>query len=162
MQCLSRPANLQRSAAQSCLMARLGDSDHIAACCSLLQQFRFVFDHATWESLPGLFSSLVRLGAMQLCLVEDRGIPGAPIIVAFCASIFVADGFCSEARSKLGPYLGLQIAHRFREGKLPTLDRKQIGVASSKAGVSVVTGFCSTRCESWPSERVFAVQGETG
>jgi hypothetical protein len=151
-------ANMQAPPAQSCLIARLGDLRDIPACRALLDQFRFVYDDPLWQSVERLFSSLLRLGAMQLCLVEDREVTGAPKIVAFCASIFVADAFCSEARTKLPPYLGLQIARRFQESELPALDRNQIAFANSRAGVSVVTGFCGTQCESLASEGVFAVR----
>ena len=103
----------------SCLMARLGDSRHIPACCALLEQFRFVFDDPVWNTLPRLFSCLLRLGAMQLCLVEDRGVRGAPSIVAFCGSIFMADAFCLEARTKLPPYWDRTSRDDFKRGGFP-------------------------------------------
>jgi DNA-binding CsgD family transcriptional regulator len=158
MRYLARAVTTQAPRAQASLIARLGDSRDIAACCTLLEEFRFVYDNVTWRSLPGLFSSLLKIGALQLCLVEDRAAADNASIVAFCASIFVADAFCSEARAKLPPYLGLQIARRFQESKLLALDRKQIAFANFKTGVSVVTGFCGTQCDSLPRERVFAVR----
>jgi hypothetical protein len=158
MKYLTQPANRQSSTERRCLMARVGNSRDIAACCALLEQFRFVYDDAVWRSLPRVFSSLLKLGAMQLCLVEDRGIAGAPTIIAFCASIFVPDAFCSEARTTLPPYLGLQVARRFEENKLPALDRKQIAFANSKTGVSVITCFCGTEYGCLHTERVFAVR----
>lgn len=158
MRYLARAAIAPAPGVQSCFIARLGDLRDVAACCALLEQFRFVYDNATWRNLPVLFSSLLNVGAMQLCLVEERAVAPGSAIVAFCASIFVAEAFCSQARAKLPPYLGLQIARQFRQGKLPALDRNQIAFANSKTGISVMTGFCGTQCDALPSERVFAVR----
>jgi hypothetical protein len=158
MQNLAQADNIQTPLTPTCLMARVGDSRHIAACCTLLEQFRFVYDDATWHSLPRMFKTLIELGAMQLCLVENRRILENPTLVAFCASIFVTDSFCSEARTKLPPYLGLQIARRFLRSKLPVLDRTQIALANSKTGVSVMACYCGTQCDLLSSEHVFAVR----
>jgi hypothetical protein len=158
MRYLARAATVQAPGVQSCLIARMGDLRDVAACCLLLEQFRFVYDNATWRNLPVLFSSLLKVGAMQLCLVEERAVAGRSAVVAFCASIFVADAFCSEARTRLPPYLGLQITRRFRQGKLPALDRDQIALANSKTGISAVTAFSGTQCDALPDERVFAVR----
>jgi len=105
-----------------------------------------------------MFKSLLKIGAMQLCLVENRSTRDITTLVAFCASIFVADTFCFEARTTLPPYLGSQIARRFRESTLPVLNREQIAFCNSKAGVSVMTGYCGTQCDFLSSEHVFAVR----
>ena len=98
-----------------------------------------VYDDMTWQALPGMFQTLISAGAMQLCLVENRGVLDTPSLIAFCGSIFVTDRFCREARTKLPPYLGLQIARRFSKSKLPVLDRNQVAFANSKTGVTVMT-----------------------
>lgn len=158
MQNLLRAEDARAPLLSTCLMARIGDERHIAACCALLEQFRFVYDGAIWQALPKIFQKLLKIGAMQLCLVEDRGILDRPSIVAFCASIFVADAFCREARTDLPPYLGLQIARRFEERKLPVLDRDQIALANSKAGVSVMTCYCGTDCDYLSPGHVLAIR----
>ena len=139
MRNLARGEIIQNPSAPMCLMARVGDSRHIGACCALLEQFRFVYDDMTWQALPGMFQTLISAGAMQLCLVENRGVLDTPSLIAFCGSIFVTDRFCREARTKLPPYLGLQIARRFSKSKLPVLDRNQVAFANSKTGVTVMT-----------------------
>ena len=143
---------------KACLMARVGDLSHITACCALLEQYRFVYDDALLRSLPLMFKALLSLGAMQLCLVEDRGSRDRPVIIAFCASIFVTEGFCYEARTQLPPYLGLQVARRFERHHLPVLNREHIALANSETGACVMTCYCGTRPDYIPAERVFAVR----
>src|SRR5262245_56961649 len=81
-----------------CLMPRVGELRHIAACCALLGLSRFVFDDVTWEALPDMWRALLSLGAMQFSLVENIGQPSGPEVLAFCATIFAADSFCREVR----------------------------------------------------------------
>ena len=137
----------------TCLMARVGDLRHVAACCSLLEQFRFVYDDATWKELPGMFRTLLRLGNMQLSLVEEREALNGSTISAFCASIFVADAFCCEARTApTSPIWDCRWPDDSSRSALPVLDREQIALANSKAGVSVMTCYCGTRWDYLSSE----------
>jgi DNA-binding CsgD family transcriptional regulator len=121
-----------------CLISRLGGIRDIAPCCALLSIFRFVYDEASWEALPAMFEMLFNLGAMQLSLVENRGLAGGPNILAFCVTIFVTDAFCREARTTLPPYMGLQVTRRYLAGKLPVLDHDQVAFANARTGVNVL------------------------
>lgn len=151
--------NAQTPTSGTCLMARVGDSRHISACCALLEQYRFVYDDTVWEALPMMFQTLLGLGAMQLCLVEDRGTLDFPAVIAFCASIFVTEGFCCKARTELlPPYLGFQVAQRFEQRTLPILDPEHIALANSKRGACLMACYCGTRSDYVSSERVFAVR----
>ena len=140
------------------LMSRVGGLTHIAACCVLLGLSRFDFDEATWEALPGMFQTLLNLGAMQLSLVENRRLPGGADILAFCATIFVSDAFCREARTTLPPYLGLQVARRYLAGKLPVLDRDQVAFANARTGVNVMMCYSGRRRDYLSSEHLLAVR----
>jgi DNA-binding CsgD family transcriptional regulator len=153
-----RADDTQTVFAPTSLIARVGDPRHMAACFELLEQSRFIYGDAVWRALPEMFRTLLKIGAMQLCLVEDKGASRRQTIVAFCASIFVADAFCREVLTELPPYLGLQVALRFQKNTLPVLDHGQIVSANSKAGVSVMTCYCGTQCDSLVSEHVFAVR----
>ena len=141
-----------------CLMPSVGELRHIAGCCAILSLSRFIFDDVTWEALPDMWQALLSLGAMQLSLVENIGQPSGPEILAFCASIFVTDSFCREVRTTLSPYLGLQIARRYRAGTLAVLDRDQVAFANAGTGVNVIICYSGRRCDSLSSEHLLAIR----
>jgi hypothetical protein len=62
--------------------------------------------------LPEIWRILLSKGALQLSLVEDRAMPVGSRIISFNAVVFVTDEFCSEARSTLPPYLGVELAQQ--------------------------------------------------
>ena len=104
------------------------------------ESFRLPYDEKRWHVLPELWRALVRDGTMHLFLVENRaGTPGSRI-VSFGATAFVTDEFCSETRSVLPPYLGLQMARRYLSHDLPILSHRQ--VAQSNAGDSLNVLVC--------------------
>jgi hypothetical protein len=141
-----------------CLMPRVGELRHIAACCGLLSLSRFVFDDATWEALPDMWQVLLSLGAMQLPIVENIGLPREPEILAFCATFFVADAFCREVRTTLPPYLGLHIARRYLAGNLSVLDRDDVAFANATTGVNVIICYHGRRCDWLSCERLLAIR----
>ena len=139
-------------------MSSVGGLRHIAACCVLLGLSRFNFDEATWEALPNMFQTLLNLGAMQLSLVENRRLLSGPDILAFCATIFVTDTFCREARTTLPPHLGLQVVRRYLAGRLPVLDRDQVAFANARTGVNVMMCYSGGRRDYLSSEQLLAVR----
>ena len=140
------------------LMSRVGDEGDIVACCALLGLFRFAFDEASWEALSEMFQTLLSLGAMQLSLVEDRQAPGGPDILAFCATIFVTDRFCRQARTTLPPHLGLQVVRRYLAGRLPVLDRDEVAFANARTGVNVMMCYGGRRRDYLSAEYLLALR----
>jgi len=148
-----RVENGSSKLAPICLMSRLGDARHNGACCALLCSVRFVFDEASWEAVPNVFETLLNLGAMQLSLVENIGLPSGPEIIAFCATIFVTDAFCHEARTILPPYLGSQIVRRCVAGNLPVSAYGQ-----RSGGANVMMCYSGGPCDSLSSDHLLAVR----
>jgi len=140
------------------LMAREGGVRDVAACCALFGLFRFVFDDVTWESLPKMWETLLSVGAMRLCHVENRALAGESGIVAFCATLFTTEAFCREARSILPPYLGLELAWRYRAGKLPVLDHDKVARANAGSGVNLMLCYTGWRRKGLAREEVLAVR----
>jgi hypothetical protein len=134
-------------------MPRLGDARHIGACCALLCAVRFAFDEASWEALPNVFETLLNLGAMQLSLVENIGLPSGPEIIAFCATLFVTDASCREARTILPPYLGSQVVRRYITGNLPVPDCGQ-----KSGGANMMMCYGAGPCDALSSEHFLAVR----
>jgi hypothetical protein len=88
-----------------------------------------------------MWHTLLSKGAMQLFLVEDRAMPAGSRIVSFGAAVFVTDEFCFEARSKLPPYLGVELARRYLSRALPVLKREQVARANARDGLNAVMCF---------------------
>ena len=61
--------------------------------------------------------------------------------VEFGATVFVTDDFCSEARSTLPPYLGVELAQRYHSYELPILNREQVARANARGGLNVMMCF---------------------
>jgi DNA-binding CsgD family transcriptional regulator len=123
------------------LMAREGHGEDLAACWALYESLRLPCEEACWLALPELWSALLREGAIQLLLVENRAGPPGSRIVSFSATVFVSDEFCCKARSTLAPYLGLQLARHHLSGDLPVLSYKQVARANARHGLNLLMCF---------------------
>src|SRR5690348_2957100 len=98
------------------LMVRRGTVEDVAECLELHESLRLPYPKGTRRILPKMWRTLLSRGAMQLSLVTNR----IPLrIVSFSAILFLTDEFCSEARLKLPPYLGVELAQQYRSGELP-------------------------------------------
>ena len=95
---------------------------------------------------------------MQLCLVEDRAKSVGLRVVSFNAIVFVTDEFCTEARSTLPPYLGIELARRYVSRHLPVLNRRQIARANAGDGLNVLLSFEGWITDGLSPEEVLAVQ----
>ena len=135
------------------LIARRGTVEDLADCCALHRSLGLPYNKRIWRILPEMWRTLLSKGAMQLCLVANRaGLVGSRT-VSFNAVLFVTDEFCSEARSKLPPYLGLELAHQYLSTELPVLNRDQVAQANAGAGLNVIVCF-----EGWAHNRLSAEQ----
>jgi DNA-binding CsgD family transcriptional regulator len=97
---------------------------------------------------------------MQLCLVADRAKLVGSQIVSFSAVLFVADRFCSEARSGLSPYLGPELAEQYLSRELPVLNREQVAGANAGAGLNVVVCFEGWMHDGLSDEQILAVRAK--
>ena len=94
---------------------------------------------------------------MQICLVENRArTPKGSQIVSFSATIFATDQFCDEVRSKLPPFIGVQLARRYLSSKLPVLNREQIAQANAGGGLNVMLCFSGWKREGMSREQILA------
>ncbi|HTH19208.1 MAG TPA: hypothetical protein VL912_03945, partial [Candidatus Udaeobacter sp.] len=78
---------------------------------------------------------------MQLCVVANRARVVRSRTVSFSAVVFVTDEFCSQARSKLHPYFGVELAQQYLSRELPVLNREQVARANAGAGLNVIVCF---------------------
>ena len=123
------------------LIARKGTVEDLAECCALHESLRLPYTKRSWRNLPEMWRTLLSRGAMQLCVVTNRARLVGSRIISFSAVLFVTDEFCSEARSKLRPYLGVELAQQYLSGELPVLNREQIAHANTGDGLNVITCF---------------------
>src|SRR4029077_3014220 len=131
------------------LITRRGTVEDLAECYSLHRSLGLPYTKRIWHILPDVWPTLLSKGAMQLCLVANRSRPVGSQIVSFNAILFVTDEFCSEARFKLRPYLGVELAEQYPSGELPILSREQVARANAAAGLNVVLCF-----EGWALDRL--------
>lgn len=140
------------------LMVRKGSAKDLADCQALHESSRLHYAEASWHILPEMWRDLLANGTMQLFLVEDRAKPLGSRIVSFSATVFVTDGFCSEAQSTLPPYLGLQVATRYLGRELPALDRVQVARANAHGGLNVMMCFGGWKHDGLSREQFLAVR----
>ena len=95
---------------------------------------------------------------MELFLVENRARRLRLPIISFCASVFVTDKFCREARSTLPPNLGIQVARHYLSCELPVLNREQIARANASDGLNVMMCFVGSECDRLSREQILAVR----
>ena len=139
-------------------MARGGFAEDVAACCTLHRSLGLPYSDASWRALPTMWRILLLKGSMKLSLVEDRARPLGSRIVSFNAILFVTDEFCSQARSTLPPYLGVELTRRFLSNQLPVLNREQIARANAGGGLNVVMCFEGWARDGLSPEQVLALR----
>jgi hypothetical protein len=107
-----------------------------------------------------MWRTLLSKGAMQLCLVANRAREVGSQTVSFSAVVFVTDEFCSQAQSKLPPYLGLAMAQQYLSRELPVLNREQVAQANAGAGLNVIVCFEGWAHDGLSAEEVLAVRAK--
>jgi hypothetical protein len=140
------------------LIARKGGAQDLANCYALHESLRLPFAKTNSRILPEMWRTLLSNGAMQVFLVEDRAKPAGSRIVSFNASVFVTDGFCSEALSMLPPYLGVELAGRYLSHQLPVLNREQVARANARDGLNVMMCFEGWAHDGLSPEQFLAVR----
>jgi len=121
-------------------MARKGSAQDLANCYALHELLRLPYPPT--PVLPEMWRTLLSNGAMQLFLVEDRARAAGSRIVSFGATVFVTDEFCSQARSTLPPYLGVELARQYYASRrLLVLNRAQVARANAGDGLNAVMCF---------------------
>ena len=97
---------------------------------------------------------------MQLFVVEDRARPVDWRVVSFGAFVFVSDEFCSEARSRLPPYLGVELARLYLSRELPVLNREQVARANGGEGLNVLMCFEGLAQDRFSFEQFLMIRGK--
>ena len=123
------------------LITRKGSFRDLADCFILHESLGLPYPKGKRRVLLEMWRVLLSMGAMQLCLVEDRARPIGSRVVSFNSALFVGDKFCSEAQLTLPPYLGIELAKRYLSGQLPVLNREQVARANACDGLNVVMCF---------------------
>jgi DNA-binding CsgD family transcriptional regulator len=123
------------------LMARTGTVEDLAECYSLHKSLGLPYTKKSWRILPEMWRTLLSRGGMQLCVVAKRARTVGSQIVSFSSVLFVNDEFCSEARSKLPPYLGVELARQYLSRELPVMNHEQIAQANALSGLNVLMCF---------------------
>jgi hypothetical protein len=142
------------------LIARKGTVEDLAECCALHGSLGLPYTKRSWRILPEMWRTLLSGGAMQLCLVANRARLVGSRIVSFSTVLFVTDEFCSEARSKLRPYLGVELARQYLSRELPVLNREQVARANAGDGLNVITCFEGLAHDGFSPEQLLAVRGK--
>ena len=123
------------------LIARIGSARDLAECYALHESLRLPYTKTSCRIIPEMWRTLLAKGAMRLCLVANRARLVGSQIVSFSALLFVSDEFCFQARSKLSPYLGVELARQYPWRQLPLLNHKQVGQANAGEGLNVIMCF---------------------
>ena len=110
--------------------------------------------------LPEMWCTLLLKGAMQFCLVINRAKPVGSQIVSFSAVVFVTDEFCTEARSKLFPYVGVELARRNLSRQSPILNREEVARANAVDGLNVMVCFEGWAHDSLSPDQVLAARAK--
>jgi DNA-binding CsgD family transcriptional regulator len=143
-------------------MVRKGTIEDLAECFILHGALRLPYTKRTWRILPEVWRTLLSKGAMQLGLVTNRAGLIASRIVSFSAVLFVTDEFCSQARSKLPPYIGVELAHQYLSGQLPGLNHEQVARANAGEGLNVMMCFDGFAKDGFSPEQFLAVREKQG
>jgi len=142
------------------LIARKGTAEDLADCHALHGSLGLPYNTRIWRILPEMWHMLLSKGAMQLCLVANRARLVGSRTVSFSAVVFVTDEFCSHARSKQPPYLGLELAQQYLLRELPVLSREQVAQANAGTGLNVIVCFEGWAHDGLSSEQVLAVRAK--
>ena len=139
-------------------MARKGRALDLANCYALHESLHLPYSETSRRMLEQIWRTLLSSGAMQLFLVEDRTKPIGSRVVSFSAIVFVTDEFCSEARSTLPPYLGVELVRRYLLRQLPVLNREQVARANAGDGLNVAMCFEGWAQDGFSPEQLLAVR----
>jgi DNA-binding CsgD family transcriptional regulator len=142
------------------LIAQTGTVEDLAECYALHESLGLPYAKKSWRILGEMWRALLSKGAMQLCVVANRARLVSARIVSFSAIVFVTDEFCSEARSKLPPYLGVELTQRYLSGQMPVLNRKQVAHANAGDGLNVMVCFEGWTQDALSSQQLFAVRAK--
>ena len=141
------------------LTARIGTLEDLVECYVLHESLGLPYSKRSWRIFLEMWRTLLSRRAMQLCLVANAAKLVGSRIVSFCAVLFVTDEFCSEARSEVPPYVGVELARRYLSGQLPVLNREQVAQANAGNGLNAMMCF-----EGWAHglspEQLFAVRAK--
>jgi hypothetical protein len=140
------------------LVPRVGGVTDLAQCHALHQSLRLPYNDRSWRILSEMWRASLSTGAMQLCLVRNRARLAAARIVSFSGVLFVTDEFCLEARSKLSPYLGVEVAQRFLSHKMPVLSRQQVARANAGDGLNALLCFEGWAQSGFSSEQFLLIR----
>jgi hypothetical protein len=139
------------------LITRTGSVTDLAECYVLHKSLGLPYRKRSRRVLPEMWRTLLSKGAMLLCLVADRAKLVGSRVVSFGAIVFVTDEFCSEARSKLPPYLGVELTRQYLSRQLPVLNREQVAHANAGDGLNVMMCFEGWAQDGLSPEQLFAV-----
>jgi len=120
------------------LIARRGSATDLAECRALHESLHLPYGEANWRVLLEVWRALLSEGKMRLCLVENRAKPVGSRVVSFNATLFITDEFCSEAKSKLFPYLGIQLACHYPLWASHVLNPNQVAWGNARCGLNVI------------------------
>lgn len=144
------------------LIIRTGSVRDLAECYALHESLGLPYSKRSWRVLPELWRRLLAKGAMLLCLVADRAKLVGSRIISFGAIVFVTDDFCSEARSRLPPYVGVELTRQYLSRQLPVLNREQVAHANAGDGLNVMMCFEGWAQDGLSPEQLFAVRAKQG
>jgi DNA-binding CsgD family transcriptional regulator len=142
------------------LITRTGSVRDIAECHALHESLGLPYSKRSSRILPEVWRTLLSKGAMLLCLVANRAKLVGSRIVSFGAIVFVTDDFCSEARSKLPPYLGVELTRQYLSRQLPVLNREQVAHANAGDGLNVMMCFEGWAQDGLSPGQLFAVRAK--
>ena len=140
-------------------MVRRGTVEDVAECYALHESLRLPYSRSARRILPEMWRTLLYKGAMQLTLVTNRA---AMRIVSFSTILFLTEEFCSEARSKFPPYLGVELAQQYLSGELPGLNREQVARANAGEGLNVMMCFDGWAKDGFSRKQFLAVRQKQG
>jgi DNA-binding CsgD family transcriptional regulator len=143
-------------------MARKGSTADLAECYALHESLRLPYLETSRRILPNMWRTLLSNGAMRLFLVQDRAKPVGSQVVSFGALVFVANEFCSEARSTLPPHLGVELCQRYVSRRLPILNREQVARANASHGLNVLMCFEGWAHDGFSSDQLLAIREKQG
>jgi DNA-binding CsgD family transcriptional regulator len=153
------PASQPKIADKLVLIARIGSVSDLAECYAAHKASGVPYPETSLRILSEMWRILLSQGAMQLCLVTNHAKLGSQII-SFSAVVFVTDEFCSEARSKFRPYLGVQLAKQYLERQLPALNREHVARGNAADGLNVMMCFEGRADDNLSSEQLLAVRSK--
>lgn len=119
------------------LTARLAELGDLAACACLFENHR-AYPSDIVSALPDIWRRLLREGALNLCISEDRARPSDARIVACGASVFVTDECAQAAKRGTQPFLTARVLRQEMAGRSPILRAAAIRNANAGDGLNAL------------------------